>query len=54
MITKITYQHFCNLGALCNNGCFSQFNSHSNEMEYYYRGILSEACWMGWNKKGPY
>ena len=48
--TKISYKHFCNLGALCNPGCFTSWDEKAKVMRYYYMGNLSEACWMGWRK----
>lgn len=53
MITEITYQHFCNLGALCNDGCFSRYDNKAKKTRYYYNGNLSDACWMGWKLKSP-
>jgi len=50
MVTQITHKHFCNLGALRNPNCFSRFNSLSKKMEYFYSGILSESCWMGYKE----
>ena len=52
MITKITYKHFCDLGALRNPNCFTRIENNK-EISYYYSGKLSEACWMGWNIKSP-
>ncbi len=53
MITKITHRHFCNLGALNNPGCFSRWNEIVGNLEYFYHGNLSEACWMGWRNLSP-
>lgn len=47
MVTNITYEHFCNLGALNNPSCFSSGG------KYYYHGNLSEACWQGWRNRSP-
>jgi len=48
MIHKISYKHFCNLGALRNPHCFTQWNDKSKTTGYYYHGDLSQACWMGY------
>ena len=53
MVTEITYQHFCNLGALCNPGCSTQWSDKKRRCRYYYFGNLADACWMGWNHKSP-
>ncbi len=53
MTTEITYQHFCNLGALCNPGCFTQYDQRAGRSRYYYSGLLAEACWMGYRKRSP-
>ena len=51
MVTEITHQHFCNLGALRNPNCFSRYDTKRDKHRYYYTGNLSESCWMGWNHK---
>ena len=51
MVTKITYEHFCNLGALCNPHCFTRVTDRGTE--YFYEGNLSNACWMGYNHTSP-
>jgi len=48
MIHELTHKHFCNLGALRNPHCFSSYDNKRKAMRYYYNGILSEACWMGY------
>jgi hypothetical protein len=53
MVTEISYRHFCNLGALCNHGCFSRYDDKMKRMQYYYCGDLSRACWMGYNIRSP-
>jgi hypothetical protein len=53
MATQISYKHFCNLGALCNPNCFTSWDDKAKVTRYYYHGVLSEACWMGWNKTSP-
>ena len=53
MTTEITHKHYCNLGGLCNPGCFSVYDNKAGKLRYYYNGILSEACWMGYNKSSP-
>jgi hypothetical protein len=52
MVTKISYQHFCNLGALRNTNCFTR-NGNGGVTEYYYQGDLSLACWKGYNNPSP-
>ena len=47
MVTKITYQQFCNLGALRNTNCFTRTTNFGTE--YFYSGDLSLACWKGYN-----
>lgn len=53
MISEITHEHFCNLGALRNPRCFSCYDDKQDKLRYYYSGNLSDSCWMGWNHKSP-
>jgi len=51
-VEELTYRHFCNLGALCNPHCFTRWDDKRKATRYYYYGILSDACWMGYRNKG--
>ena len=46
MTTEITYQHFCNLGALNNKNCFSRYDDKIKKSRYYYLG-KSFKCLLG-------